>query len=124
MADLALIYSYENSWDQGFRIREGAGVGRGYDNVAARYYTGMKSLKRNVDVIPATRDFAQYRVVVAPGLRIVSDEDADRLSQWVQGAASWYWIAKPGPGARMGGSARLWSRESLPRWPECEYQAR
>jgi len=85
MADLALIYSYENSWDQGFRIREGAGVGRGYDNVAARYYTGMKSLKRNVDVIPATRDFAQYRVVVAPGLRIVSDEDADRLSQWVQG---------------------------------------
>lgn len=83
-ADIALIYSYENSWDQGFRIREGAAVGAGYDNVANRYYTGAKSLKRNVDIIPETRDLARYKMIVAPGLRIVSDETTDRLSQWVQ----------------------------------------
>jgi beta-galactosidase len=83
IADIALIYSYENSWDQGFRIREGSRVGTGYDDVDERYYTGIKSLKRNVDVVPVTRDFTPYKVVVAPGLRIVSDEDAARLNQWV-----------------------------------------
>lgn len=83
-ADIALIYSYENSWDQGFRIREGNGVGADYDNVAQRYYTGVKSLKRNVDIIPETRDLTPYRLVVAPGLRIVSNEAAANLSHWVQ----------------------------------------
>jgi beta-galactosidase len=84
VADLALIYSYDNSWDQGFRVREGSGVGAGYDNVAARYYTGLKSLKRNVDVIPETRDLQPYRMVAAPGLRIVSDEQAARIKAWVE----------------------------------------
>ncbi|HEY4358570.1 MAG TPA: beta-galactosidase [Acidobacteriaceae bacterium] len=83
VADLALIYSYENSWDQGFRVREGSGVGAGYDNVADRYYTGLKSLKRNVDVVPESRDLQPYRMVVAPGLRIVSDEQAAAISAWV-----------------------------------------
>jgi beta-galactosidase len=82
-SDMALIYSYKNSWDQGFRIREGNGVGAGYDNVAMRYYTGVKSLKRNVDLIPETRDFSPYRLVIAPGLRILSDATADRLERWV-----------------------------------------
>lgn len=83
-ADIALIYDYENSWDQGFRIREGSNIGAGYDNVATRYYTGVKSLKRNVDVIPESRDFARYRMIVAPGLRMLSDETAERLSNWVK----------------------------------------
>jgi len=84
VADIALIYSYENSWDQRFRVREGSGVGAGYDNVANRYYTGMKFLKRNVDIIPMSRDVAPYRMVVAPGLRIVSDEAGEQLSRWVK----------------------------------------
>jgi len=84
VADHALIYSYENSWDQGYRLRSGPNVGMGYDNTATRYYTGLKSLKRNVDVIPETRDLAPYKLVVAPGLRIVSDEHASRIAQWVQ----------------------------------------
>ena len=46
--------------------------------------TGAKSLKRNVDLIPETGDLAPYRLVVAPGLRIVSDKAADRLGHWVQ----------------------------------------
>lgn len=83
-ADIAIVYDYENSWDQGFRIREGNNIGAGYDNVATRYYTGVKSLKRNVDVIPESRDFARYRMIVAPGLRMLSDETADRLNRWVK----------------------------------------
>lgn len=83
-ADLALIYSYENSWDQGFRVREGNNIGTGYDNISGRYYTGVKSLKRNVDIIPESRDFARYRMIVAPGLRILSDDTAERMNRWVQ----------------------------------------
>ena len=83
-ADIALVYSYKNSWDQGFRIREGSNIGNGYDNIAQRYYTGVKSLKRNVDIIPETRSLTPYRLIVAPGLRIVSDEIAAKLNQWVR----------------------------------------
>lgn len=84
VSDIALIYSYENSWDQGFRIRQGPGVGAGYDNVAQRYYIGVKSLKRNVDVVPDTLDLAPYRLVVAPGLRLVSEEHAAAIARWVE----------------------------------------
>lgn len=83
IADVALIYSYENSWDQGFRLREGPNVGAGYDNFAQRYYTGVKSLKRNVDIIPLDRDLTPYRMIVAPGLRLVSDDHAEQLRRWV-----------------------------------------
>jgi beta-galactosidase len=84
IADLALIYSYDNSYDQGFRQHSGPLAGRAYDNVASRYYTGMKSLRRNVDVIPVDRDLSPYKLIAAPGLRLVSEEQASNLAQWVQ----------------------------------------
>lgn len=84
VADIALIYSYVNSWDQGFRIHDGSGAGEAYDDIAARYYTGIKMLKRNVDIVPETHELSTYRMVVAPGLRILSDETAAHLSRWVQ----------------------------------------
>ncbi|MBC7808744.1 MAG: beta-galactosidase [Akkermansiaceae bacterium] len=82
VADIAVIYSYENAWDQGFW--SGAD---GYDTEATRYHQGFRiGSGRNVDVIPPPEndaDLSGYRIVVAPGLRTVSDNMANCLLRFV-----------------------------------------
>jgi beta-galactosidase len=78
-SDLALLYCYDNQWHQGFW--QGAG---GYDHKVIRYYKGLKLLKQNIDVVSLAADFPRYKMIVAAGLRIVSDELAARLRQYVQ----------------------------------------
>ena len=50
---------------------------------AQRFYTGLMSLKRNIDVVSPDGELSGYRLVAAPGLRIVSDELARRLLDYV-----------------------------------------
>jgi len=76
-SDMALLYSYENQWVQGWWVKDG------YDITANRYYSGMKIMKRNIDVISGEEDLSKYRLLVAPGLEIVSDSMAAHLLNYV-----------------------------------------
>lgn len=81
-ADIALLYSFDNSWSQGF-----AGIGpkdRPYNGEAGHYYNGFKSLQRNIDVIPLSRNFAGYKLLLAPNLHMIDDATAKRLHEFVQ----------------------------------------
>lgn len=77
-SDLALIYCYDNQWMQGWWD------GKGYDTEAMHYYNGLKVLKRNIDVISVDQELSSYKIVAAPGLRIVTDDLADRLKTYVR----------------------------------------
>lgn len=79
-SDIALLYCYDNQWDQGFWTRDETG----YDVEALRFYTGLMALKRNIDVVSPAVALNGYRLVAAPGLRIVSDEQAKRLLEYVR----------------------------------------
>lgn len=79
-ADIAILYDYSNQWAQGFWTGTG---GKGYDNEAQRYYRGLKSLQRNIDVVPLTADLTNYKLVVAPNLRVVDDATVARLRDFV-----------------------------------------
>lgn len=79
VADVALLYCYQNQWDQGFW--QGPD---GYDSQAARYYKGFKRLRRDIDIVAPAADLSAYRLVVAPGLRIVCDDVAVRLESYVR----------------------------------------
>jgi len=78
-SDIAMLFSYDNQWWQGFWTRTPAG----YDQEIQRYYSGLKALHRNIDVVPPTADLNRYRLVAAPGLQIVSDELTARLKAYV-----------------------------------------
>jgi len=78
-ADVAMIYCYENSWEQGFWCGSD-----GYDAECVRVYAGLKTLGRNVDVVPPAADFSKYRLIAAPGLQIISAELAAKLHRFVQ----------------------------------------
>jgi beta-galactosidase len=77
-ADVALIFSYDNQWEQGFWSGPD-----GYDAEAERWYKGAKRLRRNIDVIPPAADLKKYRIAAAPNLRIVSDVEAKNLIDYV-----------------------------------------
>ncbi len=80
-SDLAMIYSYDNQWAQGFWNKS---AHEGYDVSFQRYYDGVKALRRNIDIVPPSASLSRYRMVVAPNLRMVSDETATRLAAYVR----------------------------------------
>jgi beta-galactosidase len=80
VADVALLYSYQNQWEQGFWQRNGLG----YDAEAERYYQTLKILGRNIDVIPETAQLDKYKIIAAPGLQMISDKTFMRLKDFVE----------------------------------------
>jgi beta-galactosidase len=90
-SDIAVIYSYQNQWEKGFWLHSSCwekGIWqntKGYDTEAEMYYTGLKILNRNIDAISEYKDLSPYKLVVAPGLRMVSDETGGKLEKWVAG---------------------------------------
>ena len=103
-SDLALLFSYANEWDQGFWIGNTFRNKSGYDGNCKRYYAGMKMLHRNVDVLPPGTSLSGYRMVVAPGLQLISDETASELNKFVKKGGILVLNAKAGtrrPDARL-----------------------
>jgi beta-galactosidase len=76
-SDIALMYCYDNQWIQGWW------EGKGYDTEAMNYYTGLKIIKRNIDVVSVDHNFSSYKILAAPGLRIVGNELAEKLKLFV-----------------------------------------
>lgn len=80
-ADIALLYDFTNEWAQGF-----GSIGERqtrYNNELPHYYNGFKMLGRNIDVIPPARDYAPYKLILAPNLRLIDDSTVDRLRAYV-----------------------------------------
>lgn len=84
-ADVALLYSYTNQWAQGSSWRERPNVTLPYDELCQRYYLCARALLRNVDVVPEEADLEKYRLLFAPGLRLVSNHTAQRLVNFIRG---------------------------------------
>ena len=78
ISDVAIIYSYQNQWDQGWWIGR-----KGYEGEVEAYYAGLKVLRRNIDMIPEKASFSKYKIIAAPGLKMVSDNTAARLTEFV-----------------------------------------
>jgi beta-galactosidase len=80
-SDVAILYDYPNSWAQG-----AGGVGDNhprYGGEVGSFYAGLKVLGRNLDIVPLTADFARYKIVAAPNLRLIDDTSVDRLKAYV-----------------------------------------
>lgn len=80
VSPIGAIYSHENSWAMpGWRV-DGF-----YDEEFFNAYGGFKNkLANNVDVLSVSDDFSSYRVLIAPNLKILSPEDAERLNDYVK----------------------------------------
>ncbi|NJK87015.1 MAG: hypothetical protein HC906_14595, partial [Bacteroidales bacterium] len=70
VSDIAIVYSFANEWEQGVWRRNGIA----YDDEATRYYIALKSLGRNIDVIPEWASFENYKIIAAPNLKMASEQ--------------------------------------------------
>jgi beta-galactosidase len=80
-SDVALLYDFTNEFAQGF-WSVGERTDR-YDAEASRFYAGLKSLQRNIDIVPITADLSGYKVLAAPNLRLIDDAMAKKLEKYV-----------------------------------------
>jgi len=90
-SDLAMIYSYDNEFYQGFW--QGP---KTYESRVYRFYVGLKSLQRNVDLVSPDVNLSRYRMVVAPGLEMVTDAQAQRMVEYVKRGGTLVLDAKAG----------------------------
>ncbi|MGC9200106.1 MAG: beta-galactosidase [Acidobacteriaceae bacterium] len=80
-SDIAILFDFTNQWAEGFGAVGDKGTR--YDDEVPRYYSGFKVLGRNIDVVPLDSDFAAYRLILAPNLRLIDDRTVDRLRVFV-----------------------------------------
>ena len=81
-ADVAILHCFDNTWHRNFWSGSD-----GYDAHLGRVYQGVKVMRRNVDVVPPDAPLSQYRVIIAPTLQIVTDEQAAHLREAVEAGA-------------------------------------
>ena len=73
---VALVYDYEAKWL--FEIHPQAADFH-YPRFAFEYYSALRSLGLDVDVIPSDASFDGYRMIVVPPLPVVADDFGARL---------------------------------------------
>jgi len=69
-ADIALIFDYEAAWVYGIQPH---GEGMNYLKLVFQFYTALRKLGLDVDVLPQKAPLDGYRLVVIPSLPIISD---------------------------------------------------
>lgn len=80
-SEIAFLFDFTNEWAQGY-----GGIGDRnprYGGEMQELYNGFKVLQRNIDVIPLSRDYSSYKVLVASNLRLVDDATAERIRKFV-----------------------------------------
>jgi beta-galactosidase len=85
-ADIAILFDFSNEWAQGM-----GGIGDPHPRYSAEaqcYYSGLKALQRNIDVVPLAADLSGYKLVVASNLRLIDDAAIDRLKAFVKGGGT------------------------------------
>ena len=79
-SDIAVLYSYENSWGMKNWVVDGF-----YDEEIFNCYGGLKNaLKTNIDIVGIQDDLSKYKIIAMPNFRIVTDEQANKIKEYVK----------------------------------------
>jgi beta-galactosidase len=73
-SDVALIYDYENIWAWKIQPQSSA---FDFNNEVMRLYAPFYSMNTHIDVIPSSKDFSKYKVLLVP-VMMISDESVQK----------------------------------------------
>jgi len=81
-SEVAILHSYDSRWAIQWQRHN-----KKYDPVAelVSYYAPLRTLAQSVDILPPTATLSPYKLVIAPGLNVLSDAAAKNLAAYVQG---------------------------------------
>ncbi len=80
-ADIAVLYDYENVWSWRFQQQS---EDFNFTQEMLRVYTPFYKLNTHIDVIPVTRDFSSYKVLVVPALQIIDEELGKKFTEFTR----------------------------------------
>ena len=80
-SDVAILHSYDSRWTIKWQKHNNQ-----YDPIEEilSYYGPLRTIAQSVDIISPTASLSQYKLVVAPGLNVISDAIAKNLISYVQ----------------------------------------
>ena len=79
-SDVAILHSYDSRWAIEWQKHN-----KNYDPVEEilSYYGPLRAIAQSVDVVPPTASLTQYKLVVAPGLNVLTDVAVKNLINYV-----------------------------------------
>jgi len=80
-SEVAILHSYDSRWAINWQRHN-----KNYDpNVELQsYYAAIRPIAQSIDVLPATANLSSYKLVVAPGLNVLSEDAAKSLGAYVR----------------------------------------
>jgi beta-galactosidase len=82
-ADVALLFSWESWWSAEGEARPSQAVT--YLDQVHSVHGALRKLGVTTDVVPPSADLSRYKLVVVPGLYMISDTDAQAIADYVAG---------------------------------------
>jgi beta-galactosidase len=79
-SDVAILHSYDAFWAINWQRHNKA-----FDPIATMvsYYGAIRALTHSVDIVNPSVDLSQYKLVIAPALNVLTDEQAKNLIDYV-----------------------------------------
>jgi len=77
-ADVALVFDYEAEWVTQIQPQ---GAGWSALRTAFEWYTALRELGLDVDIVPSTADISGYKIVTVPCLSIVAESFVEQLQR-------------------------------------------
>jgi len=80
-SDVAILHSYDSRWAVEWQKHN-----KNYDPVdeILSFYGPLRAISQSVDIVPPTASLAQYKLVVAPGLNVLTNEASANLMNYVR----------------------------------------
>jgi beta-galactosidase len=80
-SEVAILHSYDSRWAIQWQKHNGL-----YNPRAEimSYYRPLRAIAQSIDIVPATAVLTGYKLVVAPGLNVLSDDAAKNLTEYVR----------------------------------------
>jgi beta-galactosidase len=80
-SDVAILHSYDAFWAINWQRHNKA-----FDPIAnlVAYYGAIRSLAHSVDIVNPSVDLSQYKLVIAPALNLITDQQAQNLIAYVR----------------------------------------
>ena len=80
-SEVAILHSYDSRWAINWQRHN-----QNFDPVEqiVSYYKPLRQLAQSIDIVPPTAPLSSYKLVVAPGLNVLSDDAAKNLIAYVE----------------------------------------
>ena len=80
-SDVAILHSYDSRWAINWQRHNKA-----FDPVAEiySYYKPLRDIAQSIDIVNPSVSLSQYKLVVAPGLNVISEEEGRNLIAYVE----------------------------------------